>query len=109
MNKPILRGKVSEDIIVQINLAGKRFKRKIVGQDFQRQRGSLFHADSRRARVALWVVRAIASHKCGRSSNSGFDVICGMSSLLVFSLALRGFSLGFLSLEKPTPPNSNLI
>ena len=54
MNKPILRGKVGEDIIVQINLAGKRFKRRIVGQDFQRQRGPLFHADSRRARVALW-------------------------------------------------------
>ena len=53
MNKPILRGKVSEDIIVLINLAGKRFKR-IVGQDFKRQRGSLFQADSRRARVALW-------------------------------------------------------
>ena len=34
MNKPILREKVSEDI-VQINLAGKRFKRRIVGQDFQ--------------------------------------------------------------------------
>ena len=55
MNKPMLRGKVSEDIIVQINLAGKRFfKGKIVGQDFQRQRRPLFHADSRGARVALW-------------------------------------------------------
>ena len=35
MNKPILREKGSEDTIVQINLAGKRFKRRIVGQDFQ--------------------------------------------------------------------------
>ena len=35
MNKPILLEKVSEDIIVQINLAGKRFKRRIVDQDFQ--------------------------------------------------------------------------
>ena len=35
MNKPILREKVNEDIIVQINLAGKRFKRRIVGHDFQ--------------------------------------------------------------------------
>ena len=35
MNKPILREKVSEDIIVQINLAGKRFKRRIAGEDFQ--------------------------------------------------------------------------
>lgn len=35
MNKPILREKVSEDIIVQINLAGKRFKRRMVGQHFQ--------------------------------------------------------------------------
>ena len=54
MNKPTLRGKVREDIIVQINLAQKSFKRRIVGQDFQRQTRPLFHADSRRARVTLW-------------------------------------------------------
>ena len=52
MNKPMLREKVSEDIIVQINLAEKRFKRRIVGQDFQCQRGSLFHADSRRGKAS---------------------------------------------------------
>ena len=55
------------------------------------------------------MVRAIASHKCGPSSNSGVDGMCGMSSLLVISLALRGFSLGFSPLEKPTLSNSNLI
>ena len=56
MNKPILREKVSEDILVQINLAGKRFKRRIVGQDFQRQRGPLFHADSRRGKASPFPV-----------------------------------------------------
>ena len=42
MNKPILREKVSEDIIVQINLAGKRFKRRIVGQDFSDKEDHFF-------------------------------------------------------------------
>ena len=45
-------------------------------------------------------------------SNLGVDTICRLSSLLVVSLALRGFSLGtsvFPSPQKPTLPNSNPI
>ena len=40
------------------------------------------------------VVRALASHECGPSSNPGVDAICGLSLLLVLSLAPRGFSPG---------------
>ena len=57
------------------------------------------------------MVRALASHQCGLGSNSGIDVICGLSLLLVLSLSLRDFSLGtpvFPSPQKPTFPNSNL-
>jgi len=42
----------------------------------------------------------------------GIDTICGLSLLLVISLAPRVFSPGypvFLSPQKPTLPNSNLI
>ena len=51
------------------------------------------------ARVALGskggaVVRALASHQCGPGSNPGVDAICGLSLLLVLSLAPRGFSPG---------------
>ena len=56
------------------------------------------------------VVRALASHQCGPGSNPGVDAICGLSLLLVLSLALRGFSLGtpvFPFPQKPTFPNSN--
>ena len=56
------------------------------------------------------VVRALASHQCGSSSNPGVDFICGLSLLLVLSLASRGFSPGtpvFPSPQKPTFPNSN--
>ena len=56
------------------------------------------------------VVRALASHQCGPGSNPGVDAICGLSLLLVLSLAPRGFSPGtpvFPSPEKPTFPNSN--
>ena len=45
-------------------------------------------------------------------SNPGVDTICGLSLLLVISLALRGFSPGtpvFPSPQKPTFPNSNSI
>ena len=40
------------------------------------------------------VVRALASHKCGPRPNPGLDAIhvCGLSLLLVLSLAPRGFS-----------------
>ena len=56
------------------------------------------------------VERAIASHQCGPGSNPGVDAICGLSLLLVFFLAPRGFTLGtpvFPSPPKPTFPNSN--
>ena len=56
-------------------------------------------------------MRALASHQCGPGSNPGVDTICGLSLLLVLSLAPRGFSQGtpvFLSPQKPTFPNSNL-
>lgn len=39
----------------------------------------------KRTTVSCWesngdaVVRALASHKCGQRSNSGVDVICGLS------------------------------
>ena len=56
------------------------------------------------------VVRALASHQCGPGSNPGVNAICGLSLLLVFSLAPRGFSPGtpvFLSPWKPTLLNLN--
>ena len=40
------------------------------------------------------VVRALASHQCGPGSNPGVDAICGLSLLLLLSLAPRGFSPG---------------
>ena len=56
------------------------------------------------------VVRALAFHQCGPGSNPGLDTICGLSLLLVLSLAPKGFSPGtpvFSSPQKPTVPNSN--
>ena len=56
------------------------------------------------------MVRALASQQCGPGSNPTFDSICGLSLLLVLSLAPRGFSPGslvFPSPQKPTFPNSN--
>ena len=38
------------------------------------------------------VGRAPASHQCGPGSNPGVEAICGLSLLLVLSLAPRGFS-----------------
>ena len=56
------------------------------------------------------MVRAFASHQCGLGSNPGVDAICGLSLLLVLSLAPRGFSLRFSPLhKKPTFPNFNSI
>ena len=40
------------------------------------------------------MVRALASHQCGRGSYPGVDAICGLSLLLVLSLAPRGFFPG---------------
>ena len=37
------------------------------------------------------VVRALASHQCGPGSNPGIDAICGLSLLLVLSLAREVF------------------
>ena len=56
------------------------------------------------------VVRMIASHQYRSGSNLGVNAICGLSLLLVLSLAPRGFSPGtlvFLPLQKLTFPNSN--
>ena len=58
------------------------------------------------------MVRALASHQCTPGSNPGVDTICGLSLLLILSLAPSGFSLGtpvFPSTQKPTLPNSNSI
>ena len=57
-------------------------------------------------------MRALASDQCAAGSNPGVDAICGLSLLLVLSLAPRGFSPGtlvFPSPQKPTFPNSNSI
>ena len=56
------------------------------------------------------VVRALASHQCGRRSNPGVDTICGLSLLLVLYIVSRGFSPGtpvFPSPQEVTLPNSN--
>ena len=65
--------------------------------------------------MAMWdgaVVRALAFHQRDPGSNPGVDVTCGLSLLLVLSLAPRGFSPGtpvFPSPQNPTFPNSNSI
>ena len=56
------------------------------------------------------MVRVLASHQYRPGSNLGVNAICGLSLLMVLSLAPRGFSPGtlvFLSLQKLTFPNSN--
>ena len=40
------------------------------------------------------MVGTLASHQCGPGLNPGVDAICGLSLLLVLSLAPRGFSPG---------------
>ena len=55
------------------------------------------------------MMRALASYQCGPGSNPSVDAICGLSLLLVISLAPRGFSTGtlvFPSLQTPTFPKS---
>ena len=47
------------------------------------------------------VVRALAPHQCGPGLNPGVDAICGLSLLLVLSLAPRGFSPGTLVFPSP--------
>ena len=56
------------------------------------------------------MVRVLASHQYRPGSNLGVNAICGLSLLMVLSLAPRGFypgTLVFLSLQKLTFPNSN--
>ena len=52
------------------------------------------------------VVRALASHQCGPGSTPGVDAICGLSLLLVLSLAPRGFFPGTPVFPSPQKPNS---
>ena len=40
------------------------------------------------------MMRALASHQCVQGSIPGPGVVCGLSLLLVFYLAARGFSPG---------------
>ena len=57
------------------------------------------------------MVKALASHQCSSGLNPGVDAICGLSLLLVLSLAPRGFSLGtpvFPSPQKPTLRSNSL-
>ena len=51
------------------------------------------------------VVRALASHQCGLGSTLDVDAICGLSLLLVLSLAQRGFSPG--TPVFPSPKNQH--
>ena len=57
------------------------------------------------------VVRTLPSHQCGPGSVPRSDAICGLSLLLVLSLAPRGFSPGNLVFPSPQKfmfPDSNL-
>ena len=47
------------------------------------------------------VMRALVSHQCGPGSIPGLGIICGLSFLLVFVFAPRGFSPGI-----PVSPSS---
>ena len=40
------------------------------------------------------MLRTLTFHQCGPCSNPDVDAMCGLSLLLVLSLALRGFLLG---------------
>ena len=46
--------------------------------------------------------KALTSHQCGPGSNPCFDAICGLSLLLVFSIAVSGFSPGTLVFPSPS-------
>ena len=48
------------------------------------------------------LVRTLASRQCGPGSNPGVDTICGLSLLLVLSLAPRDFSNDSFSLSSKT-------
>ena len=49
------------------------------------------------------MVRALRSHQCGPGSIPKSDAICGLSLLLVLSLAPRGFSPGTPVFPSPHP------
>ena len=55
--------------------------------------------------MAGTVVRALAFHRCGPGSIPGFDAICGLILLLLYS-ALRGFFPG--TRVFPFPQNTNI-
>ena len=52
------------------------------------------------------VVRALASHQCRPGSNLGVNTICGLSLLLVLSLAPRGFLFGYSGFPLSSNTNS---
>ena len=64
-----------------------------------------FHCHAIKGSKGGAVVRALASHQCGPGSNPGVDAICGLSLLLVLSLAPRGFSPG--TPVFPSPQNQH--
>ena len=54
------------------------------------------------------VVRALASHQCGPGSNPGVNsILCGLSLLLVLSLAPRGFFFGYSGFPLSSKTNSS--
>ena len=54
------------------------------------------------------VVRVCASHQCGPGSFPRFDVICGLSLLVLYSAA-RGFSPGTPVFPSTQNPAFNLV
>ena len=58
-------------------------------------------SENKRGSKGSAVVRALASHKCGRGSNPGVEGICGISFLSDLSLAPRGFFQGTLVSSSP--------
>ena len=54
------------------------------------------------------MVRALASHQCGRGSFPRLGVICGLSLLVLYS-APRGFSPGIPVFPSPQKPTVDLI
>ena len=54
------------------------------------------------------VVRVLASHQCGPGSFPRFDVICGLSLLVLYSAA-RGFSPGTPVFPSTQNPAFNLV
>jgi len=87
-----------------INLAGHHFQRlsenKIILSPHINQKLFVGREVVSLSCTSLWgsnggaVVRALASHQCGLGTNPGIDAICGLSLLLVLSLAPRGFFPG---------------